>query len=243
MKLNIHALTKQYQSHRALDDLNLALNDTRVLALIGPSGSGKSTLLRILGGLETPDSGTIRLNDQPLPTTPTTLLHYRQTNGFLFQAFNLFPHLSALKNLTLPLEKVHLQSPSQATSTAQQILERFNLTNHAHKLPAQLSGGQQQRIAIARAIAAKPSILFLDEPTSALDPEMTAEVLELIHQLARDGQRIILSTHEMGFARAVSDHIAFLSNGRILETQPPQQFFRHPTTPEATRFLSRVMQY
>lgn len=243
MKLEISDLSKSYRSHSALNGLNLHLEDTRVLTLIGPSGSGKSTLLRILGGLETPDSGSIRINGEPLPTQPSALRRYRQANGFLFQAFNLFPHLSALQNLTLPLEKVHQKTPTEAAKLARDILDRFNLIDHAQKLPAQLSGGQQQRIAIARAIAADPAILFLDEPTSALDPEMTAEVLEVIHQLVRQGQRIILSTHEMGFARAVADHISFLHSGKVIEVQSPREFFESPTTPEAKRFISKVMKY
>jgi len=242
MQLEITSLTKRFGNHTALDALSLAA-DVRVLCLIGPSGGGKSTLLRILGGLETRDSGDVTIDGSPLPTTEQELMAYRRRNGFLFQQFNLFPHLTALQNLTLPLEKVHRHSPADAVSIAEQSLSRFGLADHAAKLPAQLSGGQQQRVAIARAIASKPRILFLDEPTSALDPEMTAEVFDLIKELADDGQHIVLSTHAMGFARAVGDHVAFLAEGKIQEAAMPGQFFANPTTPMARRFLSKVMKY
>ncbi len=243
MKLSVTSLTKHYGAHVALQDLSIEVPTARVLCLIGPSGGGKSTFLRILGGLETPSSGAVSLLGEALPESADGLLTHRRRNGFLFQQFNLFPHLSALRNLTLPLEKVHGQNPTEALSTARAALDRFGLIDHADKLPSQLSGGQQQRVGIARAIAAGPRILFLDEPTSALDPEMTAEVLELIQELAAEGQNIILSTHEMGFARAVADHVAFLAAGHIEESGPPSQVFGNPTSPICQRFLSRVMRY
>jgi len=242
MKLEIQSLTKLYKGHAALDHLSLA-SEVKVLALIGPSGSGKSTLLRILGGLESADAGTVTINAEALPVSASALLAYRRQNGFLFQAFNLFPHLTALQNLQLPLEKVHGFSAQDAKATAEKALARFGLLSHAHKTPAQLSGGQQQRVGIARAVAIKPRILFLDEPTSALDPEMTAEVLELVHELANEGQQIVLSTHEMGFAKAVADNIAFLANGRIEECSHPKDFFTAPQSGIAQRFLSKVMKY
>jgi polar amino acid transport system ATP-binding protein len=242
MKLNITSLTKRFKSHPALDGLSLD-SEARVLCLIGPSGGGKSTLLRILGGLETPDSGRVEINGEVLPATEKDLLAYRRKNGFLFQAFNLFPHLSALENLTLPLVKAHQLAPAAAMETARKSLDRFGLLDHAGKLPAQLSGGQQQRVGIARAVATRPEILFLDEPTSALDPEMTSEVLDLIRELADEGQHIILSTHEMGFAKAVADRIAFLAHGKIQETAAPADFFHRPANDLARRFLSHVMKY
>ncbi len=242
MKLEITSLTKHFGGHAALDALELS-TEARVLCLIGPSGGGKSTLLRTIGGLEAPDHGTVLINGAPLPADERGLLHYRRKNGFLFQAFNLFPHLTALENLTLPLVKAHRRTPADAERTATEALARFGLADHARKLPSQLSGGQQQRVGIARAAASRPEILFLDEPTSALDPEMTAEVLDLIRELAEGGQDIVLSTHEMGFARAVADRIAFLSQGKILECSPPETFFREPSSPIAARFLSKVMKY
>jgi polar amino acid transport system ATP-binding protein len=243
MKLEVRELTKRYDKTAALDGLTLPVELSRVLVLIGPSGGGKSTLLRVLGGLELPDSGTVRINGHTLTPDAAALQAYRRRNGFLFQQFNLFPHLTALRNISLPLEKVHGHPPAEAESMARQSLDRFGLSDHAEKMPAQLSGGQQQRVGIARAVARKPEILFLDEPTSALDPEMTAEVLELIQELAEAGQDIILSTHEMGFARAVADQVAFVAAGRIEEVSPPVELFGSPHSALCKRFLSKVMRY
>lgn len=243
MKLEAGHVTKRYGTTTALDGLSLDISASRVLALIGPSGGGKSTLLRLLGGLETPDSGTLRVNAHLLSADPAALQAYRRKNGFLFQQFNLFPHLTARRNITLPLEKVHGHPPDAARELADQALGRFGLLDHAEKLPSQLSGGQQQRAAIARAVAFSPEVIFLDEPTSALDPEMTAEVLELIQELAEAGQDIILSTHEMGFARAVADQVAFLAAGKIEECRPPAELFADPRSELCRRFLSRVMRY
>lgn len=243
MKLEVGALRKCYGKTRALDGLSLPVESSRVLVLIGPSGGGKSTLLRVLGGLETADSGSVKINDHSLTSDPEMLQAYRRKNGFLFQQFNLFPHLTASRNISLPLEKVHGHPPAKAGELAAQALDRFGLLDHADKLPAQLSGGQQQRVGIARAVAHGPEILFLDEPTSALDPEMTAEVLELIQELAEAGQDIILSTHEMGFARAVADQIAFVAAGKIEELAPPAELFGTPKSTLCQRFLSRVMRY
>jgi polar amino acid transport system ATP-binding protein len=161
----------------------------------------------------------------------------------LFQQFNLFPHLTARRNITLPLEKVHGRTAAEAERVADESLERFGLTAHGHKLPAQLSGGQQQRVGLARAIASGPEILILDEPTSALDPEMTAEVLELIGELAAGGQDIILSTHEMGFARAVAGHVAFIAAGKVAEHGPSGELFAAPKEEMTRRFLSKVMRF
>lgn len=243
MKLEATSLVKTYGKTRALDGLSLAIRDSRVLVLIGPSGGGKSTLLRVLGGLETADQGTVVVNGEPLTADPAGLQAYRRKNGFLFQQFNLFPHLTALRNIALPLEKVHGHSPADARRMAEQALDRFGLVDHGHKLPAQLSGGQQQRVGIARAVARKPEVLFLDEPTSALDPEMTSEVLELIQELAESGQDIILSTHEMGFAKAVADQVAFVASGRIEESSAPADLFGNSQSPLCQRFLSKVMRY
>lgn len=243
MKLEIAGVTKRFGKTAALDGLSLSVAAARVLVLIGPSGGGKSTLLRVLGGLETADEGAVAINGQVLENDPSSLQSYRRKNGFLFQQFNLFPHLTALRNIALPLEKVHGHTPVEARAMAEQALARFGLIDHAEKLPAQLSGGQQQRVGIARAVARKPEVLFLDEPTSALDPEMTAEVLELIQELAEAGQDIILSTHEMGFARAVADQVAFVAAGKIEEHAPPAELFGNAKSPTCRRFLSKVMRY
>ncbi|MCB1091943.1 MAG: amino acid ABC transporter ATP-binding protein, partial [Verrucomicrobiae bacterium] len=204
---------------------------------------GKSTLLRLLGGLEVPDSGEIRIDQTLLDRREDPLRSHRRRNGFLFQAFNLFPHLTALENLTLPLTEVHGKSIAEANEIARACLDRFRLADHASKHPAMLSGGQQQRVALARAIAHRPKLLLLDEPTSALDPEMTAEVLEVIEELCREGQEIILSTHEMGFARAVGDEIVFLADGNVVETGTPEALFDAPNSELVRSFLGRVMRY
>jgi polar amino acid transport system ATP-binding protein len=243
MKLEVQGLNKRFGNTQAADGLQLSVRSARVLVLIGPSGGGKSTLLRILGGLTVPDQGTVSINGESLRWDSESLLAYRRKNGFLFQQFNLFPHLSARRNIELPLEKVHNYDAAKAREAAQQALARFSLLEHADKLPSQLSGGQQQRVGIARAVAKSPELLFLDEPTSALDPEMTAEVLELIQELAEAGQDIVLSTHEMGFARAVADQVAFVAAGKIEEVAPPSELFTNARSPVCTRFLSRVMRY
>jgi polar amino acid transport system ATP-binding protein len=163
--------------------------------------------------------------------------------GVVFQAFNLFPHLTALENITLPLEKVHGYTPAAAREVALGLLNRFELSAHAARKPAALSGGQRQRVAIARALAVKPRVLFFDEPTSALDPEMTAEVLDMIRELRAEGQDLILVTHEMGFARLVADRVAFLAQGRVLESGPTAQVFDAPQTELCRRFLATVLKY
>jgi polar amino acid transport system ATP-binding protein len=243
MTIRLQNLTRRYGLTAALDGLTLEAHAVRTLVLIGPSGGGKSTLLRVLGGLEAADAGMVEVNGHLLGHDRSRLLDYRRRNGFLFQQFNLFPHLTAVRNITLPLEVVHGKSRSEAREIAERCLDRFGLLDHRHKLPAQLSGGQQQRVGIARAFAVHPEILFLDEPTSALDPEMTAEVLELIQELAEAGQDIILSTHEMGFARAVADKVAFIAEGRVAETGPPAELFGSSRSDACRKFLSRVMRY
>jgi polar amino acid transport system ATP-binding protein len=243
MDIDAQRLTRRYGALAALDGLSLEVKRVKVLALIGPSGGGKSTLLRGRGGLEGADEGEVSINGTVLTAEERQLLAWRRRNGFLFQQFNLFPHLTAKRKITLPLEKVHGRTAAEAERVADESLERFGLTAHGHKLPAQLSGGQQQRVGLARAIASGPEILILDEPTSALDPEMTAEVLELIGELAAGGQDIILSTHEMGFARAVAGHVAFIAAGKVAEHGPSGELFAAPKEEMTRRFLSKVMRF
>jgi polar amino acid transport system ATP-binding protein len=244
VKLHIDNLRQTYGTQRALDGLSLSIReDIRCLALIGPSGGGKSTLLRHLGALEIPQSGTIGVNGVMLPHDEDALRIIRRKNGFLFQSYNLFPHLTALANITLPLVHVHGHSESAARELAEAQLARFGLAEHAAKHPVQLSGGQQQRVALIRAIVAKPDLLFLDEPTAALDPEMTVEVLELIRELIRNGQEVVLCTHEMGFARAVADSVAFIAEGKVLECAAPQTLFENPQHEKVRRFFSRVLEF
>jgi polar amino acid transport system ATP-binding protein len=243
LKLKISNLSKRFDAHLALDSVSLVLEETHSLVLIGPSGGGKTTLLRILAGLEIPDNGSVEFNGEAVRFQEPDLLHYRRTVGVVFQAFNLFPHLTALENIVLPLEKVHQLAPAQARDVALQLLRRFQLDAHAHKKPAALSGGQRQRVAIARAVAIRPRVVLFDEPTSALDPEMTAEVLDMIEQLREEGTDLILVTHEMGFARLAADRVAFLSQGRVLEFGETRAVFDAPKTEECKRFLGTVLKY
>lgn len=243
MKLKISNVSKRFDAHQALDSVSLNLEETHSLVLIGPSGGGKTTLLRILAGLEIPDAGSVELNNESIQFEESALLQYRRTVGVVFQAFNLFPHLTALENIVLPLEKVHSHPPPQARDIAIQLLRRFQLDAHANKKPAALSGGQRQRVAIARAVATKPRVVLFDEPTSALDPEMTAEVLDMIEQLREAGTDLILVTHEMGFARSAADRVAFLSAGRVLESGETKAVFDAPKTEECRRFLGTVLKY
>jgi polar amino acid transport system ATP-binding protein len=196
-----------------------------------------------MAGLETPTAGHVEINRTRILYQERALRRYRRRVGMVFQSYNLFPHLTALTNITLPLQKVHGLAKDEAEERAVRLLERFKLAEHAHKKPPQLSGGQKQRIALSRAIAFGPEFLLLDEPTSALDPEFTAEVLDMIEELREEGRQLILVTHEMGFARSVGDYVFFIADGRIAEQGPPQQVFDAPETPEVKRFLERVLKY
>lgn len=243
MRLEISGISKRFGDNVALNGIELSISEARTVALLGPSGSGKSTLLRIIAGLITPDAGDIFLDGDRLQGTEQYLLQHRRSIGTVFQSFNLFPHLTALRNISLPLEKVHGYSAEEASAFALQLLARFQLSGHAHKTPAQLSGGQKQRVAIARAVAIKPRLLLLDEPTSALDPEMTVEVLDLISELRQEGRPLLLVTHEVGFARKVADQVVFLHEGRVLESGAAERLFEHPATGELKLFLDKVLRY
>jgi polar amino acid transport system ATP-binding protein len=243
LKVKISGLSKWFGTHRALDGVSFDVDGVRSLVLIGPSGGGKTTLLRILAGLEVPDAGEVELDGEKLRFDEASLQRHRRTVSVVFQSLNLFPHLTALQNITLPLEKVHGFSREEALDRARQLLGRFQLEGHADKKPAALSGGQRQRVAIARAVATRPRILFFDEPTSALDPEMTAEVLDMIRQLLESGCDLVLVTHAMGFARVIADRVAFLAEGRIVEYAPAQALFDAPQSEQCRRFLATVLKY
>lgn len=243
MKLDFDDITKRYGDHTVLDAITAQLEFPHVLALLGPSGGGKSTLLRVIGGLESPEAGSLMIDGQRVPTTEKSLRTFRSNIGTVFQSWNLFPHLDALANIMLPLTAVHGLSPEAARNRSLELLERLHLTGHAHKRPAELSGGQRQRVAIARAVAIHPRLLLLDEPTSALDPEMTAEVLEVIADLKAEGRTFILVTHAMNFARTVADQVAFLAGGRIVEQGSAAAFFTAPESETARRFLAKVLKY
>ncbi len=252
MKLHVANVSKTFGENRVLDGITLDFDAVQSLVLIGPSGGGKSTFLRILAGLEYPDRGpahagtnapVVSIDGQPIVYEERALMAHRRTIGTVFQAFNLFPHLTALENVLLPLEKVHGVPAAEARATAMAALERFRLAPHAGKRPAELSGGQRQRIAIARAVAIKPRLLFFDEPTSALDPEMTGEVLGLIEELRDEGRDFVLVTHEMGFARRVADQVALLAEGRIVESGPAARVFDAPTHEVSRGFFAKVLRY
>ncbi|HXE95286.1 MAG TPA: amino acid ABC transporter ATP-binding protein [Dongiaceae bacterium] len=243
MQLSLKNLSKSFGLRPVLDDISMELPDAKALVVIGPSGGGKTTLLRTVAGLERPDSGQVSIDGEVLLFDEASLLAHRRSIGTVFQAFNLFPHLTALENITLPLEQAHGYGRKQALETAHSILNRFHLAEHAGKKPAQLSGGQQQRVAIARAIAIKPRFLLFDEPTSALDPEMTSEVLDIIGELRNEGRDLLLVTHHMGFARTVADHCLFVAEGKIVENGPVERLFAEPQSSELRQFLGRVMRY
>jgi polar amino acid transport system ATP-binding protein len=243
MKLKLSGLYRSFGGHQVLRDLSLVTGEIRTLALIGPSGGGKSTLLKILGGLLLPDSGEIIINGQKLERSEDRLRNYRQTVGTVFQAYNLFPHLTALENVILPLEQAHGLSKAAAHSEAVRCLKRFRLEEHLTKKPNQLSGGQRQRVAIARAIAIKPKLLFFDEPTSALDPEMTAEVLDVIEELKEEGRDLVIVTHAMAFARRVADEVALVAEGKIVEYGEAKSVLDQPTSEVGQRFLEKLLKY
>jgi polar amino acid transport system ATP-binding protein len=247
MNLTISRLVQRFTDQRTraattvLDGLTLSTGDIQALVLVGPSGGGKSTLLRILAGLDLPVAGTVEFDGEPLPRAEDGLVGYRRTVGTVFQAYNLFPHLTAMQNLLLPLVHVHGLSEPDARERVREPLERFGLAAHAHKRPAELSGGQKQRVAILRALVVRPKRLFLDEPTSALDPEMTGEVLDMIDELKAAGTQFVLVTHEMGFARRVADEIAFIADGGCPAHGSPAEFFDRCREPRVVSFLERTL--
>ncbi len=243
MKLRLANLVKSYGAQRALNGFSLEVDTVRCLCLIGPSGGGKSTALRLLAGLERPDTGIIEIDGQQLPSGEEALRRYRASIGTVFQSYNLFPHLDAKANITLPLIKAHGMTPAAASERADALLDRFRLKEHGHKRPAALSGGQNQRIAIARAIAHQPRIVLFDEPTSALDPEMTAEVLDVIENLIQEGTDCLIVTHQMGFARRVSDYVAFIAEGKVRESGLSHEVFANPRHEATAAFLQRILKY
>ena len=244
MRLEAKEIVKAFGTHRALDGVSFRTeSDARVVALLGPSGGGKSTLLRVLGCLLVPESGELHLDGQGLPQDEAGALRERRKNGFVFQGYNLFPHLTALENVALPLRVVHGVTPENAEVRAREMLGRLGLLGHEMKRPAELSGGQQQRAAIARAHAPTPRLLLLDEPTSALDPVMTGEVLDVITELAANGQQIVLATHEISFARDVADWVVFLAQGRVQESRAAKDFFSAPQTELARQYMAGLAKY
>jgi polar amino acid transport system ATP-binding protein len=239
--IDLSAVNKHFGPLHVLADVDLSVAVGEVVVVCGPSGSGKSTLIRTINRLEEIDSGTIRIDGRDVHARGIDVNKLREHIGFVFQQFNLFPHLTALGNITLAPIKVLKQPRATAEARARELLARVGLGEKADSYPSQLSGGQQQRVAIARALAMEPRIMLFDEPTSALDPEMIGEVLKVIRDLAREGMTMIVVTHEMGFAREVADRVVFMDHGRIVETAPPEQFFSAPASERARRFLAQVL--
>jgi polar amino acid transport system ATP-binding protein len=233
-------VNKWFGPLQVLNDITAEVKKGEVVVVCGPSGSGKSTLIRTVNRLEDIMSGELHFDGQSVhaPMSAAELNKLRSRVGFVFQSFNLFPHLCALDNVMLSPMRVSGQSKAAAKAKALQLLDRVGLADKAASFPAQLSGGQQQRVAIARALAMEPPAMLFDEPTSALDPEMVGEVLAVMRSLAADGMTMMCVTHEMGFAREVADRVWFMDAGRILESNEPEAFFRNPQHPRAQRFLS-----
>ena len=225
----------------ALNDCSLTIQKGEVVAIIGPSGSGKSTLLRCLNLLEVPTTGHIYFNDVDITDKKVDINLHRRKMGMVFQHFNLFPHMTVLKNITLAPVQLKLKTQAEAEEQAKKLLERIGLADKADEYPNMLSGGQKQRIAIVRALAMEPEVMLFDEPTSALDPEMVGEVLDLMRDLANEGMTMAVVTHEMGFAREVASRVIFMDGGKILEENSPSELFDNPQNPRTQLFLSKVL--
>jgi polar amino acid transport system ATP-binding protein len=243
MKIDLRGVGKSFDGIPVLREVDFSAEGLRSLVLLGPSGSGKSTLLRILAGLMPADTGRVELDGMTVAGDETALRAYRRQIGVVFQGYNLFPHLTALENIVLPLEQVHRLTAADARSRAGELLERFRLAEHGHKKPGQLSGGQRQRVAIARALGNRPKLLLLDEPTSALDPEMAAEVLGTIETLKQEETDFILVTHQIPFARRVADRVIFLAEGRVVESGEASVVLHRPASPQLREFLRQHDEY
>jgi general L-amino acid transport system ATP-binding protein len=239
--IEMRGVGKWFGRFQVLKDIELSVAQGEKIVLCGPSGSGKSTLVRLVNALEPYQAGKVVVDGIELGADPKAVEAVRREVGMVFQSFNLFPHLTAMENLTLAPIWVRRMPRKDADALALQLLERVRIAEQAHKYPAQLSGGQQQRGAIARALAMRPKIMLFDEPTSALDPEMIKEVLDVMVELAAEGMTMVVVTHEMGFARTVADRVVFMDRGEIVESAPPKTFFEAPKTDRARLFLSQIL--
>ena len=239
----MRGVQKHFGALHVLQDIELEVAPGEVVVVIGPSGSGKSTLCRTINRLETIDEGTIEVDGTPLPAEGKALAQLRADVGMVFQSFNLFAHKTVLENVTLGPIKVRGVAKAEAERRGMELLERVGVANQAEKLPAQLSGGQQQRVAIARSLAMEPKVMLFDEPTSALDPEMIKEVLDTMIDLAKGGMTMVVVTHEMGFARTAADRVLFMSDGRVVEQNTPEEFFTNPRSDRAKDFLGKILKH
>lgn len=238
--IELQHVNKWYGAYQALRDINDTVARGEVLVICGPSGSGKSTLIRTINRLEPIDSGQILVDGENIHGSKMQVDRLRSGIGFVFQSFNLFPHMNVLRNIMIAPMRVQGVDKKLARDTALELLAKVDLSDKAMAMPAQLSGGQQQRVAIARALAMQPRIMLLDEPTSALDPEMVGEVLDVLKTLAIDGMTMICVTHEMGFAREVADRVLFMDKGEIIEGGTPQTFFTNPQSDRGKKFISEI---
>jgi polar amino acid transport system ATP-binding protein len=241
--ISIRGLTKRFGGLTAVDDVNLDVQPGEVVVLLGPSGSGKSTVLRCINLLETPSAGEVWVDGVLVNGKKTDINAVRTEVGMVFQQFNLFPHLTALQNITIAQRLVRKRDKHEAERVARAQLERVGIPEKADSYPRQLSGGQQQRVAIARSLAMNPKIMLFDEPTSALDPEMIKEVLDVMLALARDGMTMIVVTHEMGFARAAAHRMVFLDQGQVVEEGEPTRMFQSPRHARTKLFFDKILQH
>jgi glutamate transport system ATP-binding protein len=241
--VELEKVRKSFGSNLVLDDVDLSLARGEAIVVAGPSGSGKSTMLRCINGLESIDSGDIRFEGNSIPKAGKAIYEMRAVVGMVFQAFNLFPHMSVLDNIALGPHEVKGVPHEDAKTKAKELLELVGIPEKADEYPADLSGGQQQRVAIARALAMEPKLMLFDEPTSALDPEMIREVLDVMRDLARGGMTMVVVTHEMGFAREVCDRIVFIDEGRIIEQAPPDEFFKGAKSQRAKDFVDKILHH
>ena len=239
--IKVENLQKSFGDNQVLKGVNAEINKGDVMVVIGASGSGKSTFLRCLNLLEDPTGGSIIFGGTDITDKSVDINVHRQKMGMVFQQFNLFPHMTVLKNMTLAPMKLMGKTKEEAEAEAMKLLERVGLADRADSYPSQLSGGQKQRIAIVRALCMNPEVMLFDEPTSALDPEMVGEVLEVMKQLAKEGMTMVVVTHEMGFAREVAAKVVFVDEGVIVEEAPPEEFFSNPKNPRLKDFLSKVL--
>nr|WP_240460879.1 amino acid ABC transporter ATP-binding protein [Fictibacillus barbaricus] len=236
--IDVNSLKKRFGSNEVLKGITTKINKGEVIAVIGPSGSGKSTFLRCLNLLEKHDEGSIKIEGSDIRSME---VHLRKKVGMVFQHFNLFPHLTVLENVTFAPQQVLKVGKKEAEKDALELLSAVGLSDKADSYPSNLSGGQKQRVAIARALAMKPEVMLFDEPTSALDPEMVKEVLQVMKNLVKTGMTMVIVTHEMGFAKEVSDRVLFMDDGRLVEDQDPAIFFENPRTERAKAFLEKVL--
>ncbi len=239
--IKLEKVNKWYGEHHVLKDVDLSVARGEVLVVCGPSGSGKSTMIRTINRLEPIEKGRILIDGADIYQKGANLNALRQKIGFVFQQFNLFPHMSVLENVVFAPVNIRKQPRKQAAELARGLLDRVGLAHKIDAYPGSLSGGQQQRVAIARALALQPPVMLFDEPTSALDPEMVGEVLQVMKGLAKDGMTMVCVTHEMGFARDVCDRVVFMDAGEILEMDTPERFFSAPAHPRAQRFLADIL--